>query len=279
MKKAYIFIVLLMSALAFVTSALRPQQDLSSPVQEVVASYRQNWKSMLSALEQLQTALNQPQPHPETCQKLHLAARLAFKRSSFLAEYLDPEYLSDYINGAPLPKLERNFSQVNALPPKGFQPLEELLYEEEYSPELLIDARELCKQLLFSASDFARFDQQRRIQDYQVLEALRFGLIRFMSLSLVGFDQPASAEQLREMQAQWQSMQAASAAFTTQLGGNQQKLGQEIEKKWLAGSKQLAKTKNFDDLNRAAIIRETLNPLFANLLYLQQALQLPMSKL
>jgi cytochrome c peroxidase len=278
MKKAYIFIVLLMSALVFVTSALRPQQDLNSSAQKVVELYRQDWQQLLQALEALQTALQQPQPDPQNCQKLHLQARLAFKRASFLAEYLDPEFLADYINGAPLPKLERNFSQVNALSPKGFQPLEELLYEDVYSPELLAEARELCNGLLFSVSDFARFDQQRRIQDYQVLEALRYGLIRFMSLSLVGFDQPASGEQLREMQAQWQSMQAASAAFTTQLGGNQQKLGQEIEKKWLAGSKQLAKTKDFDGLNRAAIIRETLNPLFSNLLYLQQALQLPMSK-
>ena len=55
MKKAYIFITLLLSILA-VTTALRPQHDLSNPAQEVVAGYRQNWKNMLVALEKLQAA-------------------------------------------------------------------------------------------------------------------------------------------------------------------------------------------------------------------------------
>lgn len=274
MRKIYVCALFALLGGAMALTGWQSTDGLDRAAKEVYARYVADWQEQLAPLAALERALAQPAADPAQCQELYLQARLSYKKAAFVAEYLDPEYMSDYINGAPLPKLERNFSQVHALDPKGYQPLEELIFESAYDASLQQDALQLCKDLHSYVHDFGRFNAQRSLQDYQLIEAIRMGLIRFLSLGLTGFDVPASGRQLEELRIGWESMQTASADL---LAAEKTVLTKRIATNWQGGTELLAESRDFDQLDRLSFLRSFINPLFSDLLQLHQNAGLPTS--
>ena len=274
MRKIYVYAVGIALIGAMVLSGWQTSDGLNQAAKQVYTQYQADWEAQLAPLAALQQALSKPAADPQACQALYLQARLSFKKAAFVAEYLDPEYMSDYINGAPLPKLERNFSQVHALEPKGYQPLEELVFEVAYDADVQKAALQLCRDLHSYVQDFGCFNRQRRLQDYQLIEAIRMGLIRFFSLGLTGFDVPASGRQLEELRTSWQSLQEASAALAQAEQGS---LHQRIAAHWQVGQRFLAAATDFEAMDRMYLLRTCINPLFADLLQLHEQSDLPTS--
>lgn len=275
MKKNAILLLLIATALVLGLVSLQSEEGLHRRASDIYAQYLQRWDTLAAQTQALQHALQQPAPEPEQVQAMHLAARLTYKEIAWIAAYVDPEYQADYINGAPLPKLERNFSQVNALSPKGFQPLEEWVYEDTYTAEMLEEARQLSQELALSVREFGKFNPQRKWHDYMVVEALRHGLVRFATLDLVGFDVPASGAQLAELQAAWKGMEKGFLVFSKDLSGQNGKKAQQLKKLFAQGTKKLSTERDFDQIDRLFYLRELVNPLFAGLLALQTGLSLP----
>lgn len=275
MNKNPILLLLITMALVLGLVSMQAEDGLHRRASDIYAHYLQRWDTLVSQTHTLQLALQQPSPNRAQVQSLHLAARLTYKEVAWIAAYIDPEYQADYINGAPLPKLERNFSQVNALSPKGFQPLEEQLFEEVYTAEVLEQARQLSLELQLSVNEFGKFNRQRKWHDYMVVEALRHGLVRFATLDLVGFDVPASGAQLKELQAAWRGLENGFLVFSKGLSGQNGQKAQQLKKLFAQGSTKLSAERDFDQIDRLFYLRELVNPLFAGLLDLQKGLGLP----
>ena len=275
MKKNPILLLLIAMALVLGLVSLQSEEGLHRRADAIYTQYQNHWDKLLAQTKALQDALQQPTPQPEQVQALHLAARLTYKEIAWMAAYIDPEYQADYINGAPLPKLERNFSQVNALTPKGFQPLEEWLFEAEYTAEVVEEARQLSRELHLSVREFGKFNPQRKWHDYMVVEALRHGLVRFATLDLVGFDVPASGAQLAELRAAWKGMEKGFLVFSADLNGQTGKKAKHLRKLFAQGTQKLSAENDFNQIDRLFYLRKLVNPLFAGLLELQTGLGLP----
>ncbi len=263
-----------MIILVFAGLAMRPANE-KSPLALVTGQYHADLQTMLGLLTNLADSLEQGVT-TSAMQGTFKEARLAYKRASFLADYLDPEFVKDYINGAPLPKLERNYSQVEVLEPKGFQPLEELLWEEQ-TPENQLKATAIARDLQQHVRDFVQFQKSFLLEDRMVLEALRFGYIRLFTLDLAGFDSPASGESLAEVRAAYTTMSATGLWYAALHKQDNPALYKRLKVSWDAGSSQLATAVDFDAFDRLYFLKSCINPLFADLLVLHEDLGYPKS--
>ncbi len=195
-------------------------------------------------------------------QDTFLALRRAFKKVEYILDYLQPQDVKDHINGAPLPKTERNAPRLIVLEPKGLQRMEELVFEAE--PDL-VELKKLSKEFNYQLNQMRRFAQQIQLDDRQLFEAVRLGLVRIMSLGITGFDTPASDQALIESAISWESMMRAMQAYYDQ--ASDKGLTASIEKHFQSGLEAL-RGSNFDDFDRGTFIREHLSPLYGEILKL-----------
>ena len=74
--------------------------------------------------------------------------RATYKSMEPLLEYLDPGTISQYINGAPLPRLDAKSQFVDVLEPQGLQVIDELLFEDDtLTSSELLELRDLSAAL------------------------------------------------------------------------------------------------------------------------------------
>ena len=93
---------------------------------EIRYKYRlQKFKSELATFKSV--VLNNP--HKEKIVNQYRAVRNAFKQWEYLAEWENGMLVKELINGAPLPKLEKNSFASNIIEPHGLQVMDELIGE------------------------------------------------------------------------------------------------------------------------------------------------------
>lgn len=275
MKIKVLSLLLAGTLIAVLFAAYEKSEPPKHAANQIYEAYQLSWQEMLNELHSLHLELEKVNPNQAKLQHHHLQARLRYKSFVFISVYLDPEFQSDFINGAPLPKLEKNFSQVNALEPKGFQPLEELIYENDTLAQDWEKAAVLSHELWWAATQYQRSLNNRRWSDYMVIEALRYGLVRFATLDLVGFDAPASGQNLAELNAAWSGMQMAFNTFTKTQAQNASV--KKMHRLFEACRQKLQKEKDFDALNRLVYFKDYINPLFGQMLSLHNLFALPSS--
>ena len=115
--------------------------------------------------------------------------RNQFKKIEFLLAYIDIQHFNQYINGAPLPKLEKHVPNINVLEPKGLQVLQELIFSEQ------LNLSEIQNQYLLLSENIEKYQSSfyvNELTDPVFFECLHFGLIRLYALGVTGFDSPAS---------------------------------------------------------------------------------------
>ena len=118
--------------------------------------------------------------------------RNQFKKIEFLLAYIDIQHFNQYINGAPLPKLEKHVPNINVLEPKGLQVLQELIFSEQ------LNLSEIQNQYLLLSENIEKYQSSfyvNELTDPVFFECLHFGLIRLYALGVTGFDSPASTEE------------------------------------------------------------------------------------
>lgn len=198
-----------------------------------------------------------------------LNLRLSFKKIEPLIAYLSPQDFNDYLNGAPLPKVERNAPRLVVLNPKGLQIMEELLFASADEFDRVAFGKQ-AKEFLFQYKQCSRSLRFQAFTDRQVFEIIRLGLVRIMSLGITGFDTPAGREDLSESLSSWTALEALCSPYlkiNTNLA-----LSQEIENLWQEGAVSLADAPSFNDFNRIDFIRQYLNPLYGKLYQLHLTL-------
>ena len=174
--------------------------------------------------------------------------------------------MKDYLNGAPLPKTERSVPRVVVLAPKGMQIIEEILYSEEVMQEkqMLLD---LSKELYNQAILIRNYQQAQRIYDRQVFEAVRFGLIRVMSMGVTGFDTPGSDNAIAESKVAFESMHQAMNPYIGLTG--QTELSNQLRILFNGGVNWLASQDDFDSFDHSFFIRSFIEPLYGKVKDLQ----------
>ena len=118
MKKYFILSLTLVAHIVFAASGERPAMLVQKKLEKDYASF-------LKEIDELeQQARNEDFL---ANQAAFFESRLAYKKIELFFEYIDREYLKDFINGAPLPSLERKSTDLAAIEPSGFQIAEEFL--------------------------------------------------------------------------------------------------------------------------------------------------------
>lgn len=257
-----------------VLSSFRDNTPANTPAHEVMTTYGHDLQVLLKATQTLHKAarLTSPDAVP-TLQSALKRARRAYKRTEYLAEQLDGQFVGDFINGAPLPKLERNAPNLSVIEPKGFQALEELVFGEDPLAEQ-VKIEELAALLERKVAEFVRFQQRISITDRQVLEAARFQLIRIFSQGISGFDSPAALLSLPEAKVSLEAMQQAVARYEPLLIAKHADLARQVAESFANGIRYLDEHQDFDTFDRLHFLKTCINPLYELILAVQLALNI-----
>lgn len=270
-------VVSLLSLLAFLFLLHYAAQRPDSPLEEVRSYYLTHLDAFQNDASAFKKAIGDYRRGELKLDQLQLSfadLRASYKRVEFMLDYLEPQDVKDHINGAPLPRTERNAPRLVILEPKGLQRMEELVYGEAFEAEIE-DLFELSKILEYQLKPINAFAKKTPFSDRQVFEAVRMEIIRILSMGITGFDTPASDQALLESSVAWESLVHALKPYLNGLGQNP--LRSKIEDKLEGGLVQLQKA-SFDTFNRIDFIRDFAEPLYGLVLDLHLALHFETSE-
>lgn len=266
---------------AFLVVAWTAPPQKQEALQIVTARYVQDVTAFQESIEKTKTAVESGSD--EDIRTAVAAMRIAFKRTEFLMNFSDPEFTDDFINGAPLPSLERNTGDVTILEPEGLQVIDETAFAPEGDNIDRDKMRELL-QLLAKRMDLFRSARlQHLLTDQNIFEAVRLNLIRVFSLGLTGFDTPGSLNAIPEAHASFEAMEFAMRAYYDRLNELEPNYGNDIDHEhvrdisdcFINALISLEQASDFNSFDRLAFLRESVNPLFSLTLRAHLALDIP----
>ena len=205
----------------------------------------------------------------------HQRTRQAFKKTEWLAAFLDESAIKKHINGAPLPTVEQHVAELRVIEPGGLQTLEELVFED------VLDTAYFAKTLsdLVNVTPVIIRDlKKRKLSQASLFNATRYGFIRIYTLGITGFDTPSSGNALSENAITLASIRDGLLPLlqTNENNTKAKKLHKEIVTKFNLGEDMLT-TGDFDSFDRLTFLMEVIDPLYSLLLDLQVhlAIELP----
>lgn len=218
----------------------------------------QQWALGLEQLEQATTS------NLADAQAAFESSRMQYKKVEWLAEYFQPEFCKDYINGAPLPRIERNAPGVPVVAPQGYQRLEEELFGEEN----LEQAHELAHELNKRGAELVAMVLGTKWYDRHFFEAAQQEVVRLMALGITGFDNPVRDQAIEETAVAFDALAGAMLVYSKHV---KPAIWAPVQEGFAAGEG-ILETRDFEQFNRAAFIRNALDPLFAGLRKMQETL-------
>ena len=264
------------------------QAEAEAALHDVKERYHANLQSWNASLGQLTASIDKfaketaspashsavpPAEYQEkspSVQEQFLEARRQYKRLEWLLAHLDEEAVRLQINGAPLPSVEKKVAELRVLQPAGFQPLEELVFEENLDLDARAQMRLLSQDLLAASGRVLDYQTRRKLTHAQVWSAARYGLLRIFSMGVTGFDTPASGEALSENALAMESISIAMQPYFRLL---EDTLAAKLTERFELGIHML-KTGTFDEFDRVGFYTASIRPLYAALLDAQKALQI-----
>jgi cytochrome c peroxidase len=223
---------------------LKDTKDKVGHLNEVAKQYKERSEQ----LSQVQESLTQ--------------ARLAYKKVEFLLSYRDPELTTKYINGAPLPKLEKHVPEISIIPPNGLQTLDELIFLS--ADEDIDEIIKLSKDLYHTLEKTIKYQSAKPLQHRYIIESIRYGIVGVMSLGLTGFDTPGSGNAIPEALASFKTMKKTIQYYKPDEKDHQEVIASLLF--LLEGGIQYLKDNNdFDTFNRIDFIKSYINPLYSTI--------------
>lgn len=215
------------------------------------------WKAGNVKLEELKTA--------------HLQARLRFKNIELFMDYFDPQAVKMYVNGAPLPTVDRHPPGIYVLEPEGLQVLDEILF----GPEEVIDKAEieiLLAALTTNAQNIHAYHKTIRFTHRGIMESIRYAAIRTFTLGITGFDTPGSKAAISEAQVSTTSIIKALAYYVNSDKGKKS----EWDQRWKTINRNaeeiFATQLDFNTFDRLQFLIQVTNPILALITDIQQGL-------
>ncbi len=268
--KKLLFVCCLLGAALAMSFLQEPSLRASSPTLERVRSlYLEQLKQYESAIVNFNQVLAIPGSTPTQWRASFTQLRNQYKRLEFLLAFLEEENTRDFLNGAPLPTINRVVAGVEVLDPAGMQIMEENLYEDEAAalrPELVKLTHDL--HLNFKAIYSTQYNMT--FTDRQVMESIRAGIFRIMAMGLVGFDTPGSGAAIQESTIALEAMYTVTKLYLPYC--KRPSLADSIRSQFSGAITAMQEHPNFDDFDRLNFIRLHLEPLYGQILYLHQDL-------
>lgn len=229
-----------------------------------VASNIQLYSEKATHLDQSEKALVE-------LQEIHLATRIAYKKVEFLLEYYDRDAMKKYINGAPLPTIEKHVPEIRVIEPSGLQVLDELVFGDnpiEEKAEILAQVKGLKKYF----SQVQQYQKGIQINHRHVFEASRQEIIRILTLGVTGFDTPGSANAIPEAVNAMEAVSHAMAFYQTAIKEKNASLSDDIKALFKGAIQYLKENNDFDSFDRLTFLKTYINPLYAKVKEAQIAL-------
>lgn len=188
--------------------------------------------------------------------KYYRAARKSFKEIEFYTEYYFPFHSKYYLNGALVNKSEFEYG-FKTFTPHGLQVIEALLFDTASKNEY--DINHEIKLLKGGFDHVESKSTNKRISEAQLIDMLRFEIIRIMSLYLNGFDSTYELNNLEETK-------NILLGFKTVLKNSfaSEKIV-DIEKLLDESLNYLSSNSNLETFNRLEYISNHLKPLYEKL--------------
>lgn len=242
-----------------------------TPNQKVKQHLIDRLNEIIQTNEQLTSSLEK-KIEKSTIENQFVELKRKMKSIEFLLAHLDPQAFNQTVNGAPLPKIEKKVPDFTVLEPKGFQRIEELIFEDEID---FPKTKELTKELEQAFRRYHKRWSKMRIENATIFEACRFGLIRIYNLGVTGFDAPMEAEKsMEEAKVSLLSIQRVLNLYHSYLPKySLNELNISFEK----GIKLIQKS-TFDEFDRANFYQDCIQPLWKSTLDFQNKLKIELPK-
>lgn len=264
MKKLYAISVIIFFCFLAITAFDNKEDSIFA---QVKSRHGQRLLAFTKEVQELQNFLLDNTTQAEEIQIRFLEVRRAFKKCEYLSEYLDPVMIKDKVNGAPLPKLERNSFGLNVLQPRGMQVLDELIYTGDFD-ENRQDIRKqlaLLNEVLKEASVTGY-----PIYDRTILEAARTEFVRLFTMGLTGFDVPGSGNSVTDAITVLQTIREDLLLYRDMFAGVNAGAAEKFYGDLDNCISYLEQHNNFDSLDRLHVLKQYINPMYAGLLLLHR---------
>ena len=206
-------------------------------------------------------------------QRLFLAARLAYKRFEWAAEYFEPA-ASRSVNGAPVQEVELS-GQV--FEPAGLQVIEGYLFPQVDTARVQDLVRQLQK-LQSACGKYKTHFGNIDIFDWQVFDAVKLEVFRIETLGITGFDDPLTQNSMEESAVSLESLRAAIARYPAAAGdqadADQADAAGDPGGRFDAAIRYLRSHPDFNTFDRAEYLTAYCNPLTVALSGLEDGLKI-----
>ena len=201
----------------------------------------------------------------DECKKQFFKTRLAYKKVAIFLEYLDREFIQDYINGAPLLKIERKAPNLVVLQPKGFQIMEEKIMEED------VDAfAKLAPYLTRRLVELKTGIQRAKLNERMVFEAMRESLVCLAALGITGFDTPSGENTAAESKVVLETLEQTINYYHEYLTVEER---QFFENHFQKGQS-FFDVAHFESFDRFNFIKSCVDPIYGKTIAVQKRLQI-----
>ncbi|MEL6140829.1 MAG: cytochrome c peroxidase [Bacteroidota bacterium] len=246
--------------------------DLTSSLEATASEFRTNLDALAKEIESYYELAHNNAGSTELREQ-HSATRIAFKKVEYLLEFIDPQAVKRFINGAPLPKIEPGVPEIVVIKPSGLQTLDEIVYADEIDREAV---RQLTAKLKKKYAEIHAFARIQRLQHRFVFEGMRLELVRIFTLGVTGFDTPASGTALPENMATLQVLANTYQRYARFVAEKDEQIDETIKEAFQRGVAQF-QNGDFDTFDRLTFLREVINPLTKNLTAAQNILAIEFS--
>ncbi|MGL5889405.1 MAG: cytochrome-c peroxidase, partial [Bacteroidia bacterium] len=240
------------------------QQEAELRLKKAAELFAGDADSLLICAKQLQKSAENPNLSAEELKKHFAASRKAFKRTELITAYFFPA-TEQMLNSPPIPEADEEEGTQLVRTPEGLQHIGELIYADTLSSEIKTELEISCRRFTASCFRLKQLSASAVFTDWQLMEALRFEVIRMYSLGLAGFDTPEYPLALADAKSAAESVQKYATLFSTSLSSKNKKLEKSYRAALAAFVKSIPQNKEADDFDRLNFIRSKANPLSVQL--------------
>ncbi|MBI1306355.1 MAG: cytochrome-c peroxidase [Bacteroidetes bacterium] len=163
------------------------------PNRNVKKLYITKLEELIESLDALMKSVHSG--NPDDLRNAYSESRKKFKSVEFLMAHIDHEFYLKNINGAPLPKLEKNVPERRIIEPSGFQVIDELIGEEDFDKTELLNHIENLRNKI---QEMINYQRAFWFNDDIIARAVQYQLIRNYVLGVTGFDTPGTLQGIED---------------------------------------------------------------------------------
>ncbi len=260
-KKSFVGISIVLAVVAF--SAFNEKDK--NPADLATEYYHNSLDSFVAQADRFSQTLAKFESGDITASGIHqnfAELRRAFKNTETLFAYIDPEFVKDFINGAPLPRLDRASANLIEISPQGLQRMGELVFDDLKNKQIFEELNQLSRSLENDLAEAISFQKSVVLTDRIVLEAARLELVRILTLGITGFDNPSGDFALEEAVVTLRSCERLIRPYLTEVN---KELANETQYAFDRGQYFLETQTDFGRFDRLAFLREVINTLYKNI--------------